>query len=66
MRSDKSPAVSVILPVYNIGGYLEQCMESLADQTFRDIEILLIDDGSTDDSPQRCQNGRSGTTASDI
>ncbi|MBQ2455199.1 MAG: glycosyltransferase, partial [Firmicutes bacterium] len=43
MRSDKSPAVSVILPVYNIGGYLEQCMESLADQTFRDIEILLID-----------------------
>ena len=55
MRSDKSPAVSVILPVYNIGGYLEQCMESLADQTFRDIEILLIDDGSTDDSPQRCR-----------
>ena len=49
-----APAISVIVPVYNIGAYLEECMESLARQTFADFEVLLINDGSTDDSPLRC------------
>ncbi len=49
------PAISVILPVYNVGEYLEQCMESLAKQTCSDFEALLINDGSTDDSLARCE-----------
>ena len=49
------PAVSVIMPVYNIGPYLDACMESLLAQTFTDFEALLINDGSTDDSPVRCR-----------
>lgn len=46
--------ISIIVPIYNVSQYLEQCIESLVNQTFRDIEILLIDDGSTDDSGQIC------------
>ena len=43
--------VSVILPVYNVEKYLRKCMESIVSQTFGDIEIICIDDGSTDGSP---------------
>ena len=42
--------VSVIIPVYNEELYLEQCLDSVCNQTLREIEILCIDDGSTDDS----------------
>lgn len=42
--------VSVILPVYNVQQYLEQCLESLVNQTLEDIEIIAINDGSTDNS----------------
>ncbi len=49
------PEVSVILPVYNVGEYLDICMESLCAQSFRNIEIILIDDGSLDDSAKRCR-----------
>ena len=48
------PEISVIVPVYNVGEYLDICMESIVNQTYPDLEILLIDDGSTDDSPERC------------
>lgn len=46
--------VSVIVPVYNVEKYLYRCVESLMNQTFSDYEILLIDDGSTDDSGSIC------------
>lgn len=44
------PKISVIVPVHNTSAYLEQCMDSIMHQTFRDIEIICIDDGSTDNS----------------
>lgn len=45
-----SPAISVIVPVYNVERFLEQCLESIVNQTFNDIEIICINDGSTDNS----------------
>lgn len=44
------PKISVIVPVYNVEKYLERCLESLINQTFKDIEIIVINDGSTDRS----------------
>lgn len=45
-----APRVSVIIPVYNAGHYLRQCLDSLLRQSFKEIEIICIDDGSSDDS----------------
>lgn len=44
--------VSVIVPVYNTEKYLEKCLDSIAEQTLDDIEIVIVDDGSTDSSPE--------------
>lgn len=46
--------ISVIVPVYNVAAYLDQCIESICRQTYRDLEIILVDDGSTDDSGRIC------------
>lgn len=46
--------VSVIVPIYNVEKYLKRCVDSLINQTFKDIEIILIDDGSTDNSGKIC------------
>lgn len=45
------PSVSIIVPIYNAEAYLNQCLESIREQTLKDIEIICIDDGSTDESP---------------
>jgi glycosyltransferase involved in cell wall biosynthesis len=44
------PTISVVIPVYNAASYLEQCIRSVLNQTFRDIEVIAVNDGSTDDS----------------
>lgn len=46
--------ISVIIPVYNVELYLCQCIDSILNQTYKDIEIILVDDGSTDNSPNLC------------
>lgn len=47
--------ISVIVPVYNTGKYLPRCLESIMKQTYQNIEIVLVDDGSTDDSFSICE-----------
>ena len=42
--------VSVIVPVYNVGKYLEECLNSIINQTYKDIEMVIVNDGSTDNS----------------
>lgn len=49
------PAVSVIIPAYNVEGYIDECMRSVTEQTFEDMEILLINDGSSDGTPVKCE-----------
>ena len=52
--AEANPAVSVIVPVYNVNHYLRRCVDSLISQTLYNIEIILIDDGSTDGCSQTC------------
>lgn len=54
-QNSGTPLVSVVIPVYNVEDYLRECLESVLSQTLRDIEIICVDDGSTDDSPDILQ-----------
>lgn len=51
-----NPKVSVIVPVYNVEQYLEKCVNSLINQSLKNIEIILVDDGSTDKSSEICDD----------
>ena len=46
--------ITVIVPIFNVENYLSKCIESIIKQTYRNLEIILVDDGSTDDSPIIC------------
>lgn len=52
--TNQSPKISVIVPVYNVEQYLPRCIDSILTQTFTDFELLLIDDGSKDNSGKIC------------
>lgn len=47
--------ISVIIPVYNIEGYISDCVKSVCEQSYSNIEIILVNDGSTDNSPNLCE-----------
>ena len=49
------PLVSIIIPVYNVENYLERCIDSILNQTYSNLEVLLINDGSTDGSGKLCE-----------
>ena len=51
---NNQPLISIIVPVYNVENYLDRCVESIVNQTFGSIEIILVDDGSTDRSGLIC------------
>ena len=46
------PKISIIVPVYNVEKYIAQCLDSIIKQTFRDIEVIVIDDGTQDNSAE--------------
>lgn len=50
----KDMLVSVIIPVYNTEKYIEKCLKSVVDQTYKNLQIILVDDGATDSSPRLC------------
>lgn len=52
------PLFSILVPVYNAGKYLDECLESLTKQSFSDYEVVLIDDGSTDGCGEKCDAWR--------
>ena len=47
-----NPKVSIVVPIYNVEKYLRQCLDSIVNQTLKDIEIICVDDGSKDSSPE--------------
>lgn len=49
-----NPLISVIIPVYKVEKYLERCVRSVCDQSYRNLEIILVDDGSPDKCPVIC------------
>ena len=56
MTRNGEPLVSIIIPVYNVSCYLSQCLESVVHQTYQNIEIIIIEDGSTDNSKAICNH----------
>ena len=56
MKDTHNELISIIIPVYNVEKYLDRCIKSVINQTYKNIEIILIDDGSTDKSLDICYN----------
>lgn len=53
-HSQNQPLISVVIPVYNVADYMDQCMKTVCAQTYKNLEIIVVDDGSTDASSELC------------
>lgn len=53
------PKVSIIVPIYKTEKYINRCIDSILSQTFSDIEVILVDDGSPDKCPEICDEYKS-------
>ena len=53
-NTSEAPLISVVIPVYNVEQYIEKCLDSITGQTYRNLEIIMVDDGSTDQSGAAC------------
>ena len=51
---EQNELISVIVPVFKVEKYLDRCVQSIVDQTYRNLEIILVDDGSPDNCPAMC------------
>lgn len=51
---NRSELISIIVPVYKVEKYLDKCVESIVEQTYKNLEIILVDDGSPDNCPAMC------------
>ena len=51
---EKTDLISIVIPVYKVEEYLDRCVQSVVDQTYKNLEIILIDDGSPDNCPKMC------------
>ena len=54
MTEQSEPLVSIVVPVYKVAPLLDKCVSSLVSQTYGNIEVFLVDDGSPDESPAKC------------
>lgn len=54
IKDEKTPKVSIVIPIYNVERYIHRCIESIRNQTLKDIEIILVDDESPDNCPKIC------------
>ena len=55
MKNEESTLISVVVPVYNVEKYVEKCLDSLSHQSYENIEVIVVDDGSTDRSGDICE-----------
>ena len=60
--SDAQELISVIVPIYKVEKYLDRCIDSITSQTYKNLEIILVDDGSPDSCPQMCDAFAAGDT----
>jgi len=56
MKKNNKPFFSIVLPIYNVEKYIDRCINSIINQSFQDFEIILVDDGSTDNCPKICDD----------
>ena len=55
MKNNQDRKVSIVVPIYNAEKYIDRCIKSILDQSYHNLQLILINDGSTDHSLQLCQ-----------